>query len=83
MEDILELYCLPYDPKIPLICMDEQPRQLIKEIRKTIPARPGESRATKADNSKAKEWFGWQPKIVLEEEIYNHRDYYLNKWKRQ
>lgn len=41
MEDILELYCLPYDPKIPLVCMDEQPRQLIKEIRKTIPARPG------------------------------------------
>jgi len=42
MEDILELYCSAYDPKVPLICMDEQPRQLIKETRKTIPAKPGE-----------------------------------------
>lgn len=42
MEDILELYCSPYNPKVPLICMDEQPRQLIKETRKTIAAKPGE-----------------------------------------
>ena len=42
MEDILELYCSAYNPKVPLICMDEQPRQLIKETRKTIPAKPGE-----------------------------------------
>lgn len=32
MEDILELYCLSYDPNIPLVCMDEQPRQLIKGV---------------------------------------------------
>lgn len=38
MEDILELYCLPYDPDIPLVCMDEQPRQLIKETRVSFPA---------------------------------------------
>jgi hypothetical protein len=25
MEDILEVYALPYDPEIPLICMDEKP----------------------------------------------------------
>lgn len=42
MEDILELYCSAYNPKVPLICMDEQPRQLIKETRKSIPAKPGE-----------------------------------------
>jgi hypothetical protein len=41
MEDILELYCLPYDPNIPLVCMDEQPRQLIKETRTALPAMPG------------------------------------------
>ena len=34
MEDILELYRLPYDPKIPTVCMDEQPVQLIGETRK-------------------------------------------------
>jgi len=44
MEDILELYCLPYDPDIPLVCMDEQPRQLIKETRTPIPAARGAPR---------------------------------------
>ena len=41
MEDIVELYCLPYDLGIPLVCMDEQPRQLIKETRLPFPAKPG------------------------------------------
>ena len=41
MEDILELYHLPYDPLIPLVCMDEQPVQLTKEKRDPIPLRPG------------------------------------------
>jgi len=44
MEDILELYCLPYDPNIPLVCMDEQPRQLIKETRTALSAMPGKPR---------------------------------------
>jgi hypothetical protein len=44
MEDILDLYCLPYDPNIPLVCMDEQPRQLIKETRRALPAMPGRPR---------------------------------------
>ena len=29
MEDVLETYALPYNPEIPLICMDEQPIQLV------------------------------------------------------
>lgn len=41
MEDILELYCLPYDPEIPMICMDEQPRQLLKETRLPLPTESG------------------------------------------
>jgi hypothetical protein len=44
MEDILELYCLPYDPNIPLVCMDEQPRQLIKETRTALSAVRGKLR---------------------------------------
>ena len=44
MEDILDLYCLPYDPNIPLICMDELPRQLIKEKRRPLRAVPGSPR---------------------------------------
>src|SRR5262249_60630552 len=41
MEDILELYHMPYDPHVPLVCMDEQPVQLIKETRQPLPAAPG------------------------------------------
>lgn len=41
MEDVLELYCLPYDPEVPLICMDEQPTQLIAETRPVLPQEPG------------------------------------------
>ena len=38
MEEILELYHRPFDPECPLICMDEQPIQLIGETRIPIPA---------------------------------------------
>lgn len=41
MEDILELYHLPYDRLRPLVCMDEQPVQLTKEKRQPLPAEPG------------------------------------------
>ena len=41
MEDILELYQMPYAPQVPLVCMDEQPVQLIKETREPLPAEPG------------------------------------------
>ena len=42
MEDLLDTYCLPHDPQIPLIGMDEQPVQLIQETRTPLPARPGQ-----------------------------------------
>jgi DDE superfamily endonuclease len=38
MEEVLETYAKPYDPNCPVICMDEQPVQLIKETRQPIPA---------------------------------------------
>lgn len=38
MEDVLEVYEKPYDPNCPVLCMDEQPVQLIKEVRAPIPA---------------------------------------------
>ena len=38
MEDVLELYEKPYDRACPVICMDEQPVQLLKETRTPIPA---------------------------------------------
>jgi hypothetical protein len=42
MEDVLEVYTRPYDPKRPQVCMDEQPIQLIGETRIPVPARPGQ-----------------------------------------
>lgn len=38
MEEVLETYAQPYDPARPVVCMDEQPKQLIKETRKPIAA---------------------------------------------
>lgn len=38
MEEVLEIYAKPYDPKNPVVCMDEQPVQLIGETRIPIPA---------------------------------------------
>ena len=41
MEDVLSVYKRPYDPETPVVCMDEMPRQLIKEVRKPLPMEPG------------------------------------------
>jgi len=41
MEEVLDLYCLPYDEKVPLVCMDEQPVQFLKETCHPIPAKAG------------------------------------------
>ena len=38
MEEVLETYAKPYDPRNPVVCMDEQPVQLIGETRVSIPA---------------------------------------------
>ena len=40
MEDVLETYERPYDPQRPVVCMDEQPVQLLKETRVPLPATP-------------------------------------------
>ncbi len=42
MEDVLEVYSRPYDPKRPQVCMDEAGKQLVKETRKPITAEPGQ-----------------------------------------
>ena len=38
MEDVLDVYSRPDDPRIPVLCMDEQTVQLVEEVRKIIPA---------------------------------------------
>ena len=41
MEMVLEVYRRPYDPKLPVVCMDESPKQLIGETKIPIAAAPG------------------------------------------
>ena len=33
MEEVLDVYARPYDSRYPVLCMDEQPMQLLKETR--------------------------------------------------
>ena len=41
MEDVLEVYHRPYDPKYPVVGVDETFKQLIGEVREPLPCRPG------------------------------------------
>ena len=41
MEQVLDVYKRPYDPRHPVVCMDESPRQLIRETRLPLAAGPG------------------------------------------
>jgi hypothetical protein len=41
MEDVLEVYHRPYDPRYPVICMDEASKQLVAEVRQPLPLEPG------------------------------------------
>lgn len=41
MEDVLEVYHRPHDPDYPVVCLDETSKQLIRETRVPIPAKPG------------------------------------------
>jgi hypothetical protein len=42
MEDVLEVYTRPYDPKKPQVCLDEASKQLVAETRTPLPAEPGQ-----------------------------------------
>lgn len=42
MEDILDIYETPYNPELPVVCMDEKPYQLLDESREPLPVRPGD-----------------------------------------
>ena len=41
MEKVLEVYKRPYDKRFPVVCMDESPKQLIRETRLPVPMSPG------------------------------------------
>jgi hypothetical protein len=42
MEDVLDVYQRPYDPKRPQVCLDEASKQLLGEVHEPLPLRPGQ-----------------------------------------
>ena len=44
MEDILDVYEMPYNPWIPVVCMDEKLYQLLGEVREPLSMRSGDTR---------------------------------------
>ena len=42
MEDVLEVYKRPYDPRFPVVCMDEASKQLVGESRPPVAMQPGQ-----------------------------------------
>jgi hypothetical protein len=41
MEEVLEVYRLPYDPRFPVVCMDETSKQLVGEVAAPLSPAPG------------------------------------------
>ncbi len=42
MEDVLDVYCRPFDSRFPVVNMDEQPFQRLDHTRELIPMKPGQ-----------------------------------------
>lgn len=42
MEDVLDVYRRPADPKRPLVCLDEGSKQLLRDTRPPLPMQPGQ-----------------------------------------
>lgn len=52
MEDILDVYKMPYNPAIPVVCMDEKPYQLLGEVRDSWAMRPGDDKKVDSEYSR-------------------------------
>jgi hypothetical protein len=44
MEDVLDLYAQPYDPRRPVVGFDERPLQMLDDTRAPVPVAPGRVR---------------------------------------
>lgn len=49
MEDVLDVYELPYNPVRPVVCMDEKPYQMFGGAREPLPMRQGDDRKTDSE----------------------------------
>jgi DDE superfamily endonuclease len=43
MYDLLDLYARPFQPKEPVVCLDEKSKQLLKQSRAPLPIKPGKT----------------------------------------
>lgn len=41
MEDVLDVYCRPCDPRYPVVCLDESSKQLVGDVHAPLPPEPG------------------------------------------
>ena len=44
MENVLDLYAEPHDPRRPVVCLDEASKELHADVQEPLPARPGHPR---------------------------------------
>ena len=44
MEQVLDVYKMPYNADFPVVCMDESPKQMIKETRLPLTMKPGQEK---------------------------------------
>ena len=60
MEDVISLCLEPYDPKRPVICLDEKSKQLLADSRRTLPLLPEKQPCrTTSTSAKAHGIFSW------------------------
>jgi hypothetical protein len=76
MEEVLETYAQPYEKRYPVVCMDEQPVQLLKETRVPVPATRAHPRRVDYEYERAgtasifmfcEPLFGWREVRVREQ----------------
>lgn len=41
MEDVLDVYTQPYDPRHPIVCLDKSSKQRVGEVQEPLPVAPG------------------------------------------
>ena len=60
MEDVLDLYAEPHDPKRAVVCFDETSKQLVAEKRFPIPAKRGAVGALEIERNQAEAIINWR-----------------------
>jgi len=64
MEEVLDIYKRPYNPRFPVVCVDESSKQLIKEVRPLLAMIPGHVAKYDAEyerNGTASIFIGFEP----------------------